>query len=134
VAFFGRSPLYRSNASPVPRLFVKDSDRTLVCGFRIIVGIAHGCESCPSELAQGAHHVKHHSCLAGLIEMQVVPHNNVEQIVWSKRPISRRLDVIAGYEKFLLTVRSGEDASLRIISSIGKKLQSQKWMSRAAFS
>jgi hypothetical protein len=99
-----------------------------------MVRITHGCESCPSQFAQRAHHVKHHACLAGLIEMQVMPHNDVEQIVWSKSPIARRLDVIAGHKEFLLTIRSREDPSLRIISSIGKKLESQKRMSGAAFS
>src|SRR5262245_11848148 len=66
--------------------------------------------------------------------MQIVPHDNVKQIVRSKSPIARRLDVIAGYEKFLLTIRRRENTSLWIVSSVGKKLQSQKWMSGAAFS
>src|SRR3954468_13382131 len=113
---------------------IQDSDRALVHGFCISMRIANGGHSCPSQLAQGAHHVKHDARLASLIEMQVVPHNDVEQIVRSKSAIARRLDVIASYEKFLLTIRSCEDASLRVVISIGKKLQSQKWVSGAAFS
>jgi hypothetical protein len=112
------------NESNIPRLLIKDSDRTIVQGFRVLVRIANSGHTCSSQLAQGAHHVKHDACLASLIEMQVVPHDNVEQVVRSKSPIARRLDVIAGYEEFLLTIRSREDASLRIVSSIGKKLQS----------
>ena len=116
------------------RLLIKDSDRTIVQGFRVCVRISNGSHPCPSQLAQGAHHVKHYACLAELAKMQVVPHDNIEQVVRSKSPIARRLDVIAGYEKFPLTIRSGENASLRIVSSISKKLQSQKRMSGAAFS
>ena len=116
------------------RLLIKDSDRTIVQGFRVRVGVTNCGHACPSQLTQGAHHVKHHACLAELAKMQVVPHDNIEQVVRSKSPIARRLDVIAGHEKFLPTIRSREDASLRIVSSIGKKLQSQKRMSGAAFS
>src|SRR4030095_12512230 len=128
-----RSSLQGFNESNVPRLFIKDSDRTIVGRLRVLMRVANCSQACPPQLAQGAHHVKHHACLAGLIEMQFVPHDNVEQVVWSKSPVARRFDVIAGYEKFLLTIRSREDASLRIVSSIGKKLQSQKRMSRASF-
>src|SRR6478752_9887376 len=115
-------------------LLIKDSDRTIVQGFRVCVRITNGGHPCPSQLAQGAHHVKHHACLAELAKMQVMPHDNIEQVVRSKSPIARRLDVIAGYKELLLTIRSGEDASLRVVSSIGKKLQSQKRMCGAAFS
>src|SRR6476620_2805031 len=116
----------------IARLLIKDSDRTIVQGFRVLMRIANCSKACPSELAQGTHHVKHHSCLAGLIEMQVVPHHDVEQVVRSKSSIAGRFDMVAGYKEFLLTIRSCEDASLRIVSSIGKKLQSQKRMSGAA--
>jgi hypothetical protein len=115
-------------------LLIKDSDRTIVQGFRVCVRITNGGHSCPSQLAQGAHHVKNHACLAELAKMQVMPHDNIEQVVRSKSPIARRLDVIAGYKELLLTIPSGEDASLRVVSSIGKKLQSQKRMCGAAFS
>ena len=69
--------------------------------------------------------MKYYAGLPGLVEVQVMPHDNVEQVVRSESPIARRLDVIAGYEKFLLAIRSRENASFRIVSSIGKKLQSQ---------
>jgi hypothetical protein len=117
-----------------PRFLIQHGNSTLVYGFCVLVRIANSSQSCSSQLAQGAHHVKHHACLAGLIEMQVVPHDNVEKVVRSKSPIARRLDVIAGYKKLLLTIGSREDTGLRIVSSIGKKLQSQKRMSGAAFS
>ena len=117
VRLFAIAP--RLNESNVPRLLIKDSDRTIVQGFRVCVRITNGGHPCPSQLAQRAHHVKNHTCLASLIEMQIVPHNDVEQVVRSKSPVARRLHVIAGYEKFLLTVRSREDASLRIVSSVG---------------
>src|SRR5882762_3951178 len=116
------------------RFLIQHGDRALVSRLRIRVRVAHGSHTCSSQLTQGTHHVKHHTCLASLIEVQVVPHDNVEQVVRSKSPIARRLDVIAGYEKFLLSIRIREDASLRIVSSIGKKLQSQKRMSGTAFS
>src|SRR5262245_64380548 len=95
--------------------------------------IANGSQACPSQLAQGAHHVKNNACLSGLIKMQFVPHHDVEQVVRSKSPISRRFDVVAGHKEFLLTIRSREDARLSIVNPIGKKLQSQKRMSSAAF-
>ena len=114
------------------------SSRTAIArsykAFASCVRITNGGHPCPSQLAQGAHHVKHHACLAELAKMQVVPHDNIEQVVRSKSPIARRLNVIAGYKELLLTIRSREDPSLRIVSSIGKKLQSQKRMSGAAFS
>src|SRR5882724_6042921 len=66
--------------------------------------------------------------------MQVVPHHDVEKIVRSKSSIARRFDVIAGHKEFLLPVRSRENASFRIVGTISEKLQSQKRMSRAAFS
>src|SRR6266513_2658000 len=66
--------------------------------------------------------------------MQVVPDYNVEQIVRSKSSIARLFVVSAGYEKFLLAIGSREDASLRIIGTVGEKLQSQKRVSGAAFS
>src|SRR5204862_2866142 len=60
--------------------------------------------------------------------------DDVEKVVRSKSSISPRFDVIAGYEKLLLAIRRREDASVRIIGTIGEKLQSQKRMSGAAFS
>src|SRR6476660_8319997 len=115
-------------------LLIKDSDRAIVQGFRVCVRITNGGHPCPSQLTQGAHHVTHHACLAELAKMQVVPHDNIEQVVRSKSPIARRLNMIACYKELLLTIRSREDPSLRIVGSIGKKLQSQKRMSGAAFS
>src|SRR6476661_1952712 len=128
----GRMPVLHSGFTAC--LLIKDSDRAIVQGFRVCVRISDGGHPCSPQLAQGAHHVKHHACLAELAKMQVVPHDNIEQVVRSKSPIARRLNMIAGYEKFPLTVRSREDAGLRIVSSIGEKLQSQKRMSGAAFS
>src|SRR6476620_5391552 len=128
----GRMPVLHSGFTAC--LLIKDSDRAIVQGFRVCVRITNGGHPCPSQLAQGAHHVKHHACLAELAKMQVVPHDNIEQVVRSKSPIARRLNVIAGYKELLLTIRSREDPSLRIVGSIGKKLQSQNRMSGAAFS
>ena len=51
-----------------------------------------------------------------------------------KSAIARRFDVIAGYKKFLLAIRSGEDSGLGIIGTVSEKLQSQKRMRSAAFS
>src|SRR4030095_4030872 len=107
------------NESNVPRLLIKDSDRTIVSRLSVLMRVANCSQACPSQFAQGAHHVKNNACLAGLIKMQVMPHHNVEQVVRSKSPIARRFDVIAGYKEFLLTIRSCEDARLRIVSSVG---------------
>src|SRR5215469_2574579 len=96
--------------------------------------VAHRSQPCPSQLTQGTHHVKNHACLARLIEMQVVPHYDVEKIVRRERPIRRRLDMIAGNKKLLLPIGRSEDRRLRVIGAVGKKLQSQKRMSSAAFS
>src|SRR6266550_9216672 len=116
------------------RFLIQHGDRALVSRLRICVRITNSGHTCSSQLTKGAHHVKHHACLAGLIEMQVMPHYDVEQIVRSKSPIARRLDVIASHKEFLLAIRSRENTSLRIVSSIGKKLQSQERMSGTAFS
>src|SRR6266513_686892 len=78
--------------------------------------------------------MKYHACLSRLIEVQVVPDDNVEEIVRSQSSIMRRLDVIAGDEKLLLSAGSSKDRGLRIVCTVSKKLQSQKGMSRSAFS
>jgi len=122
VRLFAIAP--RLNESNVPRLLIKDSDRTIVGRLRVLMRVADRSQACPSQLAQGTHHVKNNACLSGLIKMQIVPHDNVEQVVRGKSTIARRLDMIAGHEEFLLTIRSRKDARLRIVSSIGKKLQS----------
>ena len=62
-------------------LLIKDSDCTVVGRRRVFMRIADCSQACSSQFAQGAHHVKHHAGLAGLIEMQVVPHDNVKQVV-----------------------------------------------------
>src|SRR6266487_6858680 len=66
--------------------------------------------------------------------MQIVPHHDVEKIVRSQCAIRGRLDMVAGNKEFLLPIWSFEDRGLRIVCSVGKKLQSQKWMSGPAFS
>jgi hypothetical protein len=78
--------------------------------------------------------VEHYACLAGLIEMQIVPHDDVEQVVRSQSAIARRFHVIAGHKELLLAVRSREDAGSGIIGAVSEKLQSQKRMSGPAFS
>src|SRR5437867_6724378 len=78
--------------------------------------------------------MKHHTCLARLTEVQVMPHNDIEKIVRSQSAIARRFDVVASDKKFLLAIRRREDAGLGIVGAIGKKLQGQKWMSGTAFS
>jgi hypothetical protein len=52
--------------------------------------------------------VKNNACLADLIKMQVVPNDNVEQVVRSKGPIARRFHVVAGDKEFLLTMELAE--------------------------
>ena len=58
-------------------LRIEDGNGAHVRGLRVCVRIASSSHPCPSQLAQGAHHVEQYVCLAGLIEMQIVPHNNV---------------------------------------------------------
>ena len=67
-------------------LLIKDSDRTIVQGFRVCVRITNGGHPCPSQLTQGAHHVKHHACLAGLAKMQVVTHDNIGGLEAARYP------------------------------------------------
>src|SRR6476660_9695021 len=76
-----------------------------------------------SKLAQRAHHMKHHACLAPLTEVQVVSHHYVEKIVGSQRAISGRLDMVAGDKELLAPVWRSEDRTVWIVCSIGKKLQ-----------
>src|SRR5262245_23561885 len=66
--------------------------------------------------------------------MQVVPHDNVEQVVGSQSAIACRFDVIAGHKEFLLAIRSRKDSRFGIIGAVSEKLQSQKRMRSAAFS
>ena len=78
--------------------------------------------------------MKYDACLARLIEVQVVPDDYIEKIVRSKCAIRGRLDVVAGNKKLLLPIWGREYPGVRIVCSVGKKLQSQKWMSGPAFS
>ena len=78
--------------------------------------------------------MKYYACLTRLIEVQIVPNNDVKEIVRSQTAIKRRLHVIAGDKKLLLSVGSRKDRGFRIVSAVGKKLQSQKRMSGSAFS
>ena len=94
------------------RFLIQHCNCPLVQRFCVCVRIANSSHPCPSQLAQCAHHVEHYACLAGLTEVQIVSHHNVEQIVRSQSAIPRRFDVIAGNKKFLLAVRSREDAGL----------------------
>jgi hypothetical protein len=66
--------------------------------------VANCSQARPSQLAQGAHHVKNNACLAGLTKMQMVPNDNVEEVVWGKSPIARRFDVLTGENELLLPV------------------------------
>src|SRR5438128_3600525 len=91
-------------------------------------------QACSSQFTKGAHHVEHDACLARLIEVQVVTDHNVEKIVWSKCAILRRLNMIAGDKELLLPIWGCEDPGVRVVCSVGKKLQGQKWMSGATFS
>ena len=61
--------------------------------------------------------------LAGLIKVQIVPHHDVEKIVRNQRSIRRRLDMIAGNEKLLLSIRRSEDPLLRVLGAVCEKLQ-----------
>src|SRR5438874_10670995 len=78
--------------------------------------------------------MEHDACLSRLTEVQAVPHNDIEKIVRRQSTITWRFNVIARNKKLLLSVGSSKDCRLRIVSTVGKKLQSQKRMSRPAFS
>jgi hypothetical protein len=47
------------------------------------MGVAHCRQPRSSQFPKGAHHVKNHAGLPGLIEVQIVPYDNVEKIVRS---------------------------------------------------
>src|SRR5436190_1461582 len=96
--------------------------------------VADRRQSRSSHLAQSAHHVKYYACLTRLIEVQIVPNNDVKQVVRSQTAVKRRLHVIAGDKKLLLSVGSSKGRGLRIVGAVGKKLQSQKRMSSPTFS
>src|SRR6188508_1465129 len=75
---------------------IQDGHRTIVGPSRFLARVAHRGQPHSSKLAQRAHHVKHHACLAGLTEVEIMSHHDVEKIVRSQRPISGRLDMVAG--------------------------------------
>src|SRR5205823_4593026 len=111
--------------SRVPgRFLIENSYRALVGDLRVLMGVANRGQPCSSKLAQGAHHVKNHARLARLIEVQIVPHHDVEKIVWSQCAIRGRLDMIAGNKELLLPIGRGENRRFRVVSAVRKKLQS----------
>jgi len=67
--------------------------------------------------------VKNHACLARLAEVQIVPHHDVEKIVRNQRAIRRRLDMVTGNKKLLLSIRRSEDPLLRVLGAVCEKLQ-----------
>src|SRR6266702_923777 len=98
------------------------------------MGVANRGQSHSSQLTESAHHVKYDAGLSCLTEVQAVPHHNIEEIVRRQSAIERRLHVIAGNKKLLLSVGGSKDRRLRIVCTVSEKLQSQKGMSRSAFS
>ena len=71
----------------VARFLIQHSDRALVNGLRVLMRVTNRGQPGSSQLTQGAHHVKHDARLACLIEMQIVPHYDVEQVVRSQSSI-----------------------------------------------
>src|SRR6266498_3673822 len=63
------------------RFLIQHCHRALVQGLRFLMRIANRSQPCSSQLSQSTHHVKDHTGLARLIEVQIVPHDNVEKIV-----------------------------------------------------
>ncbi len=79
-----------------PRFLIEHSHSLRIGGPGFFMGIANGGQPRSPELTQRAHHVEHHAGLPRLIEVQIVPHHNIEKIVGRQNAIKRRLDVIAG--------------------------------------
>jgi len=121
-------------AGCLTRFMVEHGQCAIIYGLCVFVRVANRGQPHSSQFSQCAHHVEHHTCLARLIEMEVVPHDNIKQIVWSERPILRRLNVVAGDKKLLLSVWGREDRCVGIVGAVGEKLQRQKWMGGPAFS
>ena len=78
-------------AHPVAPFFIEHGQRAIVCDLRVFVRIADSGEACPSELTKCAYHVKHHASLARLIEMQIAPYHDIEEIVGSWRAVTMAL-------------------------------------------
>src|SRR5215470_10673763 len=72
--------------------------------------------------------------LSRLPEVQVVPLNYIERIIWCQGSITRRSNMITSNKELLPPIRRCEDGRLRVVSAVGEKLQSEKRMSGAAFS
>ena len=51
--------------------------------------VADRGQPCPSQLTEGTHHVKNDARLARLAEVQIMPYDDIEKIVWSQRSIRR---------------------------------------------
>jgi hypothetical protein len=58
--------------------------------------ISDGDHAEPSFLPDGRQHVQENARLAGLVEVQSMPDDDVEQIVGRERTIKARLQVVAG--------------------------------------
>jgi hypothetical protein len=79
-------------------------------------------------LCQAADPVEHHAALPGLVEVQFVPGDDVEEIVERERAPRRRLEVVGGDEVFLPTSRREEAARGPVIAPVGQELQGEKAM------
>jgi hypothetical protein len=63
------------------RFLIQDSHSSRVRSPGFLMGVANRCQPCSSQLTKSAHHVKDHTGLVRLIEVQIVPHDNVKKIV-----------------------------------------------------
>ena len=71
----------RARESLAARFPIEHSNRAVVDSLCVLVRVAHGNGACSSQLAQGAHHVKHQACLALLVEAQIMRDYDVEYSV-----------------------------------------------------
>ena len=89
-----------------------------------------------AELARGAdvaEHVQDNAGLAGVVEMEPVAADDVEQVIGGEDPVGRRLDVIAGDVTFFGAQGRHEDPGLGLVTAFGQVLEGQEWGRGAAF-
>src|SRR5204862_8320446 len=104
----------RTRDEPRARLLLEYFPCARVERIGLLGAVPHGGQSHAAALAQGGHHVEHYACLPGLVEVEPMPDDRVEQIIGCKGAIVDRFEMDRGDEVLRAAARRIEYRDLRI--------------------
>ena len=101
-----------------PRLVEQDPLRPAVGRLGLGRGVANGGQAHPTVLAQAADHVEDHTGLAGLVEVEAVAGDDVEQVVVAEAAEQWILEMVGGDEMLLSAVGGDEQRLPMVVASV----------------